>query len=206
MTEPAKPSLRLTCVQVAGAVIVQNAQHPFGSNSNRLYFQPCTCCCILEDIVHVRRFFQFHPQDGCEYKNGTAYLKRMIIKEKALTYHAVHKKQTYAMSIGVRAVVWVSNIFYKRKYGWLIERNCKKKTKRNNILNMFFNNARLFKPGEKILSFPHSMLILVLGLFPISFTWYVGTKRKKILSCKKFPWYLIKQCPVYPIKLIFSRH
>ncbi len=29
----------------------------------------------------------------------------MIIKEKALTYHAVHKKHTYAMPIRVRAVV-----------------------------------------------------------------------------------------------------
>ncbi len=43
-------------------------------------------------LVEVRRFFQFHSQEVCEYKNVTTHFKNVIIKGKALTYHAVHKK------------------------------------------------------------------------------------------------------------------
>ncbi len=52
-------------------------------------------------LVVVRRFFfQFNSQEVYEYKNVTAHFKTVIIKETALTYHAVHKKPERASRNG----------------------------------------------------------------------------------------------------------
>ncbi len=74
-------SLCLTCVNAVGSIIDQDVQHPFVDNWNNLYFQPCTCCCILEDIVNGLKFAgtccssAFFPNFTHKTVCGIAYFK-----------------------------------------------------------------------------------------------------------------------------------
>ncbi len=137
MTESGKHFLHEQYRQAckAEAVIGQELQHPFVGNWNKLYFQPYTVSCILQDNVNAiifaasrcsQAFFQFHSQVVCEYKNVTAHLKSVVINGKALTYHAVQKKQEYTQRNGLSKQQNVRHNIYKRKQAWHLERNNRK--------------------------------------------------------------------------------